>query len=162
MKLSDAWNVFSIPSNIRELFARQFPEPHFLHPYIPVAETKLTVNRPGPGRNQVVISLQQKYFDMVVLEKNNLKLCNSFEINGANDLIYFTLFVFEQLDITPASTDIQVIGSHPDKDAILNTLRKYIKHVKQPGLPGGFQYSYLFKDVPGHRFFNLLSLPACV
>ncbi|MFW5754040.1 MAG: DUF3822 family protein [Marinilabiliaceae bacterium] len=162
MKLSDAWNIFSIPENMEILFTRQFPEPVFLHPYIPIAETKLAINRPGSGRSQVIISLQKEYFDMTVLEKNNLKLCNSFEINGENDLIYFTLFVFEQLELTPAQTDIQVIGCNPDKENIINSLRKYIKHVKQPGLPGSFQYSYLFKDVPGHRFFNLLSLPACV
>ncbi|MFW6389413.1 MAG: DUF3822 family protein [Marinilabiliaceae bacterium] len=162
MKLSDAWNIFSIPENMETLFTRQFPEPVFLHPYIPIAETKLAINRPGSGRSQVIISLQKEYFDMTVLEKNNLKLCNSFEINGENDLIYFTLFVFEQLELTPAQTDIQVIGCNPDKENIIHSLRKYIKHVKQPGLPGSFQYSYLFKDVPGHRFFNLLSLPACV
>jgi hypothetical protein len=162
MKLTDAWNVFAIPETTKELFKRQFPEPMFFHQYIPIAETKLAISRPGIGRNLVIINLQNRYFDLVVLEKNNLKLCNTFEINGETDLIYYTLFVFEQLQLIPTTTEVQLIGSHPDFEKIKQMLAKYIKHVKQPGLPGGFQYSYLFKEIPGHKFYNLLSLPSCV
>jgi hypothetical protein len=162
MKLTDAWNVFAIPGTTKELFKRQFPEPMFFHQYIPIAETKLAISRPGIGRNLVIINLQNRYFDLVVLEKNNLKLCNTFEINGETDLIYYTLFVFEQLQLIPTTTEVQLIGSHPDFEKIKQMLAKYIKHVKQPGLPGGFQYSYLFKEIPGHKFYNLLSLPSCV
>jgi hypothetical protein len=162
MKLTDAWNVFAISETTKELFKRQFPEPMFFHQYIPIAETKLAISRPGIGRNLVIINLQNRYFDLVVLEKNNLKLCNTFEINGETDLIYYTLFVFEQLQLIPTTTEVQLIGSHPDFEKIKQMLAKYIKHVKQPGLPGGFQYSYLFKEIPGHKFYNLLSLPSCV
>ncbi|MFO8002590.1 MAG: DUF3822 family protein [Marinilabilia sp.] len=162
MKLSDAWNVFTVPEEMEKLFRRQYPDPVFLHQYIPIAETKLAVSRPGTGRNQVIINLHSKYFDLIVLEKNNLKLCNTFEMNGENDLIYFTLFVFEQLQLTPAGTEIQIVGSHPRKNEILDVLNQYIKQVKQPGLPAGFQYSYLLKEVPAPRFFTLFSLVACV
>jgi hypothetical protein len=162
MKLTDAWNVFAIPETTKELFNRQFPEPIFFHQYIPIAETKLAISRPGIGRNLVVINLQSRYFDLVVLEKNNLKLCNTFEINGETDLIYYTLFVFEQLQLMPTTTEVQLIGSHPKFGEIKQMLSKYIKHIKQPGLPGGFQYSYLFKEIPGYKFYNLLSLPSCV
>lgn len=162
MKLSDAWNIFAIPEQMQNLFKRQFPEPHLLQQYIPMAETKLAVSRPGTGRNQVIINLQKDFFDLIVLEKNNLSLCNTFEIKGENDLIYYTLFVFEQLQLVPSNTEVQVIGTHPDIKRIIQSLRRYIKTVKQPGLPSGFQYSYLFKDIPGHQFHNLLSLPSCV
>ncbi len=162
MKLSDAWNIFAIHEKIKELFLRQFPDPVFLHQYIPMTETRLAVSRPGTSRSMVIINLQQKHFDLAVLEKNNLKLCNSYEINGENDLLYFTLLVFDQLQIIPASTEVLVTGKHPQKEVIIGNLKKYIKHVKQPGLPGGFQYSYLFKDVAGDQFQNLLSLPSCV
>ncbi|MDK2842694.1 MAG: hypothetical protein PWQ17_2200 [Anaerophaga sp.] len=162
MKLADAWNIFAIPSHLSDIFKRQFPEPSFFQQYIPMTETKLAISRPGVSKTQLIINLQNNYFDIVVLEKNNLKLSNSFQIRGENDLIYYTLFVFEQLQLLPSNTEVQLIGAHPEFDAIRKTLEKYIKHVKQPGLPSGFQYSYLFKDVPGHRFHNLLSLASCV
>ncbi|PWD98700.1 DUF3822 family protein [Marinilabilia rubra] len=162
MKMADAWNIFAAPKEMVDLFRRQFPDPRFFHQYVPMAETRLAVSRPGAGRNQAIINLQKKYFDLVVLEKNNLKLCNSFEISSEEDLIYYTLFVFEQLQLSPSGIEVQLIGSHPDFNKIKQTLGKYIKHVKQPGLPGGFQYSYLFKEVSGHKFHNLLSMASCV
>lgn len=162
MKMADACNIFAVPAKMADLFRRQFPEPRFFHQYVPMAETRLAISRPGAGRNQAIINLQKKYFDLVILEKNNLKLCNSFEINSEEDLIYYTLFVFEQLQLSPSGTEVQVIGSHTDFKKIKQALGKYIKHVKQPGLPGGFQYSYLFKEIPGYRFHNLLSMASCV
>jgi hypothetical protein len=162
MKLSDAWTIFAIPEKIKELFKRQFPEPVFLHQYVPMTETKLAVSRPGTSKSQIIINIQKRFFDLVVLEKNNLKLCNSFEITGEDDLIYYTLFVFDQLQLSPTAADVQLIGTHPRLDEMKQALSKYIKHVKKPGLPGGFQYSYLFRDVPGYKFHNLLSLTGCV
>ena len=162
MRMADACNIFAVPSKLLNLFRRQYPDPRFFHQYVPMTETRLAISRPGAGRNQAIINLQKKYFDLVILEKNNLKLCNSFEINSEEDLIYYTLFVFEQLQLSPTSTEVQLIGAHPDFSKAKKTLGKYIKHVKQPGLPGGFQYSYLFKEVPGHKFHNLLSMASCV
>jgi hypothetical protein len=162
MKLTDAWNIFAVPKRLKELFMRQYPDPVFLHQYVPMTETKLAVSRPGSGRSQVIINLQDNYFDLVVLEKNNLKLCNTFKIKEIADLIYYTLFVFDQLQLIPASTETLVIGTHPEQQKITETLRLYLKHIKQPDLPGGFQYSYLFKEIPRQRFYNLLSLAACV
>ncbi len=162
MKLADAWNIFAIPNLMYNLFRRQYPEPHFLHQYVPMTETRLAISRPGSSRSQIFINIQNQHFDLIVLEKNNLRLCNTFEIKGENDLIYYTLFVFEQLQLTPGTTEVQVIGTHPEHQKIEQSLKKYIKHVKYPGLPDGFQYSYLFKDVSGNKFHNLLSLASCV
>ncbi|PRY96018.1 DUF3822 family protein [Marinilabilia salmonicolor] len=162
MKMADACTVFTIPEKLKNLFKRQFPEPMFFHQYVPMTETKLAISRPGNSKSQIIINVQNRFFDLVVLEKNNLRLCNTFEINGEDDLIYFTLFVFEQLQISPATAEIQFIGHHPSANKIKQKLGKYLKHVKQPGLPSGFQYSYLFRDVPGHQFYNLFSLAGCV
>lgn len=162
MKLADAWTIFAIPEKIKKIFSRQFPEPVFLHQYIPMTETKLAVSRPGTSKTQIIINIQNTFFDLVVLEKNNLKLCNSFEITGENDLIYYTLFVFDQLELSPTAADVQLIGTHPRLNEMNRALAKYIKNVKQPGLPAGFQYSYLFREVQGYKFHNLLSLPGCV
>ncbi|MGQ1891527.1 DUF3822 family protein [Thermophagus sp. OGC60D27] len=162
MKLSDGWNVFAIPSDLHSIFQRQFPGPIFFQQYVPMTETKLAISRPGASKTQLIINLQRDYFDVVVIENNNLKLCNSFLIKGENDLIYYTLFVFDQLQLSPIKTELQITGHHPDFNTIKKTLEKYIKHVKQPGLPSGFQYSYLFKEVPGHQFHNLLSMASCV
>jgi hypothetical protein len=162
MKMADACTIFAIPERLKELFKRQFPEPLFFHQYVPMTETKLAISRPGTSKSQIILNIQNHFFDVVVLEKNNLRLCNTFEINGEDDLIYFTLFVFEQLQIPPTTADVQLLGNHPRMGEIKQKLGKYIKHVKQPGLPSGFQYSYLFRDVPGHQFHNLFSLAGCV
>jgi hypothetical protein len=162
MKLADAWNIFAIPATLYDIFERQFPEPIIFQQYVPMTESKLAISRPGMGKIQFIINLQKDYFDVVVIENNNLKLCNSFQIKGKNDLLYYTLFIFDQLQLSPSKTDVQITGYHHNFNEIKQTIEKYVKHVKFPGLPSGFQYSYLFKSVPGHRYYNLLTLASCV
>jgi hypothetical protein len=162
MKLADAWNVFSVPQSVIQLFKRQFPEPLFFHQYSPMVETKLAVNRFGEGQNLVLINLQTDCFNIAVLEKNNLILCNSFKIKGDKDLLYFTLFVFEQLQLSPRTTEVLLTGWHPDFQSTTQSLTKYIKNIKLAGQPGSFQYCPYFKEVSGTRFHNLLSLASCV
>lgn len=162
MKLADAWNVFAIPSGLTELFKRQYREPLFFHHYTPLVETKLAVNRTGKGNNLVLINIQTDSFNLVVLEKNNLKLCNTFKIKGENDLLYFTLFVFDQLRISPRESEVLLSGEHSSFAGIAQMLGVYLKNIENAGLPDGFRYSHVFKEVPGTRFHNLLTVASCV
>lgn len=162
MRLADAWNIFAIPQKIVELFQRQFPAPLFFQEYTPMVETKLAINRYGAGQNLVLINLQPDSFNITVLEKNNLKLCNTFKMGGESDLLYFTLFVFEQLKLPPRYTQVLISGQHPSFNSATVQLGKYIKNIKPAELPGNFQYSPGFREVSGARFHNLLSLSSCV
>ncbi len=162
MKLADAWNVFAVPQKIVELFQRQFQAPLFFQEYTPMVETRLAINRYGAGQNLVLINLQPKCFNITVLEKNNLKLCNTFKIGGESDLLYFTLFVFEQLKLPPRYTQVLISGGHPSFQSASTQLAKYIKNIKPAERPANFQYSPIFREVSGTRFHNLLSLSSCV
>lgn len=162
VKMADAFNVFAIPEEVYKIMARQFPEPVFFHQYTPIIESNLTGRLSGNEFTSLYIHLNNDYFDIVAFEKNHLKLCNSFPIKSDNDFIYFTLFVFEQLKLESANTEVIISGYHPEYSNLFNHLSTYIRNVKQSDLPGHFQYCYHFRENRMNSFVNLLNLASCV
>lgn len=162
VKMADAFNVFAIPETIYSIMNRQFPEPQFFHQHTPIIENGLLTRASGNEGTSLMINLNKDFFDVVVFEKGRLKLCNSFPIRSDNDFIYFTLFVFEQLKLEPAHTEVILSGWHPDFNGLFKHLANYIKNIRQTELPDSFVYSYHFKEFRSSGFYNLLSLAACV
>ncbi|SKC17289.1 DUF3822 family protein [Alkalitalea saponilacus] len=162
IKMADAYNVFAVPNAIHELLIRQFLDPLFFHQYTPVIESNLAINISGREKTLLFINLANNYFDLFAFKNNNLKLCNSYSIKTENDFIYFTLFVFEQLKLQPADTEILISGYHTNGEEMIRHLRRYIRKVKQVSIPHHFQYSHMFREINNQPFYNLLSLPVCV
>jgi hypothetical protein len=162
VKMADAYNIFAVPEGIHCLFTRQFQEPKFYQQHTAIIESNLATTSKESDSTILFINLENNYFDLLAFTKNNLQLCNSFPINSENDFIYFALFVFEQLKLKPATSQIIVSGNHPGFGKMILHLNKYVRNVKTTTLPHHFQYSHQFKDVSGHEFHNLLTLPICV
>lgn len=162
VKMADAYNLFAVPDSIYKIMIRQFPEPHFFHQHTPIIESNLATSISGNDNTALFINLNNDFFDIAAFGKNNLKLCNSFPIKSDNDFIYFTLFVFEQLKLEPAKTEVVISGWHPDYLNLNKHLTNYIRNVKQCDLPHHFQYSYYFRENNLAGFQNLLNLASCV
>jgi hypothetical protein len=162
VKMADAYNVFSVSEAVYNIMRRQFPEPVFFHQHTPIIETNLSSSFSGSENTALFINLNRNFFDIVVFGKNRLKLCNSFPIKSDNDFIYFTLFVFEQLKLEPANTEVVLCGWHPDFSNLHKHLANYVRNVKQCDLPTHYQYSYHFRETRLGSFHNLLNLASCV
>lgn len=162
IKMADTYNVFSVSDSIYKAMIKQFPEPVFFHQHTPLIESNLSTRISGNDNTSLFINLNKGFFDVVAFGKNHLKLCNSFPIKSDNDFIYFTLFVFEQLKLEPAKTEVILSGWHPQYASLYKHLTNYVRNIKQTDLPDHFQYSYQFRETRMTSFYNLLSLPLCV
>ncbi len=162
IKMADAFNVFTVPEKIFSIMKRQFPDPWFFQQYTPIIESNLATSMTNFKDTLLYINIEKKFFDLLAFKNNNLKLCNSFKMKSDNDFIYFTLFAFEQLKLSPAETNIVVGGNHPDFHNLTDHLKQYIKNVNYNNIPRHFQYSHLFRNINNHAYYNMLTLPICV
>lgn len=162
IKLADAVNLFRINDKWASLMKRQFQEPQFFHQHTPIIENHLSTNLTDGDRQLMFINIEYGYFDILIFGKNNLKLCNTFNISNSNDFIYFTLFVFEQMKLSSSTVSVIISGHHPSFNDMVNHLKKYLKNVKSAQFPHQFQYSHLFRDIDAPAYHTLLSLSVCV
>lgn len=109
----------------------------------------------------IFINIYDENFDLLILEEGKLKYCNNFIYKSDEDLVYYTIFVIEQLNINADKLDIRLSGSISDKSAILKLLKKYIRSVELLDYEGDVRLSYALTDIPLYVYPELFNSRLC-
>ena len=99
----------------------------------------------------------QQELTLVVLGQH-LEYCNVFSCSTAEDVVYYTILVMQELGLDPDRDDVTVWGELTPDSAVFSLLRTYVRNVKFGARPGNVQYSYRLNDVFEYRYFDLFSL----
>ncbi len=161
LKNLDAYNIYSIPHILKEGISQLFPKARTQHAISSFAEKLLIRYKSNAGSPTIVVNLSALSFDLVVLKDGHLLFCNSFEYSTAEDVLYYILFAFEQLKITPTESHVLVCGEIMKPSTIDDLMNKYIGRVQFIPRNPNWTYSYVFDELPGHRFYNLLNILPC-
>ena len=94
---------------------------------------------------------------LVVLGQH-LEYCNVFACSTAEDVVYYTILVMQELGLDPEQDEVIVWGELMPDSAVFSLLRNYVRNVRFGSRPGNVQYSYRLNDVFEYRYFDLLSL----
>ncbi|MBT8325471.1 MAG: DUF3822 family protein [Winogradskyella sp.] len=99
------------------------------------------------NKNSVFVNISAQTLEIIVMNENKLELYNSFEYFSVEDLIYYVLFVFEQLQLDPDIDPIKLTGNISENDERYTILYKYIRHIEflQP------QIKYKLSDAIDHK-----------
>ena len=158
---AEAWCIFNIPENLKEFLLLKFPKATIRHNLFPLVERALKENKNLPERKQVHLNFFRTYFELIVLSGTKLFLCNQFNYSGENDVIYYVLYVFDQLKLSPETTELLLHGQLQPKDPMYQTFKKYIRKTVFAHPSSQFSHSYTFNQLPDHYFTTLLDLYKC-
>lgn len=123
----DAQLVYIPFVNLNNYFFEKFGSFHYYHalgPWIDYA-TKVIGEQTG-----VFVNLNAKQLDVLVFKSGKLHLVNSFEYHVPEDVAYYTLFIYEQLDIDVEATPIYLSGDIQKQSPLFSVLYTYIRHVE--------------------------------
>lgn len=164
IKMADAWNLFSIPRFMYHLVKTQFDTISFFQHYSPFVESCLISSQNNEEKNIMHIGVHDNFFDLVVLESRKMKLCNSYAYSNVNDFIYFVLFAFEQLKLSPENTSVQIHGLHDRQNPLYKELKNYLRKTNIAPVTPHFKFSpnMRISDGDKHVFHNLFNLAICV
>jgi Protein of unknown function (DUF3822) len=88
----------------------------------------------------------------------HLEYCNVFACTTAEDVVYYTILVMQELGLDPDQDEVTVWGELMPDSAVFSLLRTYVRNVRFGSRPGNVQYSYRLNDVFEYRYFDLFSL----
>ena len=94
---------------------------------------------------------------LVVLGQH-LEYCNVFPCATAEDVVYYTILVMQELGLDPDQDEVTVWGELMPDSAVFSLLRTYVRNVRFGSRPGNVQYSYRLNDVFEYRYFDVFSL----
>ncbi|MBK9671350.1 MAG: DUF3822 family protein [Bacteroidetes bacterium] len=161
VKILETHCVYAIDSKLVAAITQLFPRVKIVHTLSSLLEVTGIAYKNSASKT-LVIHLQQNHFELLVMEDKKLLFANIFAFQTAEDFLYYTLFVCEQLKLNPESMEFRINGEVEKNSAIILLLSKYVRNIKFGKRPEMFEYSYVFDSVPSHFYFNLFSQVLCV
>lgn len=77
-------------------------------------------------RSKLYGYFHDKKLEVFSFAQNRFKYCNAFDAGHAHDALYFLLYVWKQLALKPEHDEMHIVGDIPDREWILEELRKFL------------------------------------
>ena len=150
-------NVFAADTAVTDwLSATHGPAGHLLH-HTSALLAGLGRQREAGAPRRLYLNLGPDNLTLVVVGPQ-LEYCNVFAYTTAEDILYFTILVMQEMGLNPDEDPVTVWGELTHDSAVFDLLRTYVRHIRLGTRPFDLQYSYRFADVFEHRYFELMGL----
>lgn len=113
--------------NINNFFFENYGEFAYFHAVDILLNSLPDKDRPDPA---VYLHFYENHFDCIVFENKKLLLCNSFHFHTAEDFLYYTLFVMEQLQLDPDQVSVYLSGIIDKSDSKYKLAYNYIRNLE--------------------------------
>ena len=105
---------------------------------------------------------EKNKIEIIVIQDDQLILQNYFEVNSNTDILYFTLFCFEQLKMDPNKNELYLIGNIEKGDETYSLLYDYIRNISFARISKNLSFSKELNQITKHQYFTLFSQILCV
>lgn len=110
---------------------------------------------------QVFINMHHDYFEIAAIQGLRLQYLNAFKYSAPSDVLYYVVFILEQLGLVPSEQDIVLMGNIDQDSLVVNELKMFCASVQFARNPEGMEYGEMFGEMKLHRFFTLLNIHLC-
>ncbi|MDQ3073580.1 MAG: DUF3822 family protein [Bacteroidota bacterium] len=157
----DARLIYAVHDDFREGLDRLGVGASLNHHSLPWLEGVLSASREDKTPH-LHFDICEGSMQVAAFIDGKLVLFNIYVCDKPEDVLYFLLFVSEQLSISP-QRDAYRAGGLIEKGGELHLLlQKYIRHVTFHARPEPQQYSLPVRNLTEHLYFKAFSSPLCV
>jgi hypothetical protein len=161
LKGTNAYNVYHIPLALRTFIDKYFHEAQLYHHSSVMIQALLSKFRNIDTEKQLFVNTGHSHIDILQIKDKKLDYYNSFRYNTAEDFMYFLVFVVEQLKLNPESVQVVLLGEIERHSPLSDLINKYIRNVSFIDRNSDHRYSFVFDQLPGHYYYNLLNASLC-
>ncbi|MDA9663546.1 DUF3822 family protein [bacterium] len=113
-------------------------------------------------KKRVFLFINQNKIELIVTQNSKLIFQNYFNIDSKTDILYYTLFCFEQLKIDPNINETYLFGEIKKDDKKYTLLFEYIRNIQFGEISTSLNFSKELMEVSKHQNFSLFSQLLCV
>jgi hypothetical protein len=110
---------------------------------------------------QVFINIYHDFFEISVIQGLRLLYLNAFRYSSPSDVLYYVIFVLEQLGFVPSEEKVTLLGDISDNSTIYLQLKMYCGSLNFIAKPVELEYGETFTGTNMHKYFTLLNIPLC-
>ncbi|WP_161634379.1 DUF3822 family protein [Aquimarina pacifica] len=105
----------------------------------------------------VFVNICNIRFDLIVINKGNLLLCNTFMYDTKEDFLYYLMFTTEQLGLNPEEFELIFLGEVSDDSDFFTIAYKYIRNIRFGKRHKNIKLTEDLNDIQPHEHYALLS-----
>jgi hypothetical protein len=110
-----------------------------------------------PANADVYLNIGDDQVELLNFHDGKLRFYNAFEFKNPDELVYFTMFVIEELGLHPQGAVLHISGDIDSNDENFDRLCKFFNKVELNGL----ETADLPAHIPAHHALKLTSLALC-
>lgn len=155
------WNavtVFSLPARLDDYLQSVYPFEKLRMFHQVDALLALALEGRPPGGRHLIAFLETGSVCLVYLDAGRLVYANRFAFRTLNDLVYYLLFVLEELSIAPGDLDVHAWGQIEPDDETHRTLREHLPRLHVGDLRSSIALAGPFADISAHRYAGLFRI----
>ena len=154
----DLVNIFAAEQGLTNwLHTTHGPASRLLHHTSALLAGLLHQRGPAAPR-RLYLHLGQRELTLILLDQQRLEFCNVFPFGSAEDVLYYTILVMQEMGLNPDQDELTIWGDLTSDSALFELLRTYIRRLRFGTRPYDLQYSYRLNEVLEYQYFDLLSL----
>lgn len=120
--------VFSMNKDLRLVIDDHFQSVRLVAAISPV--WRYLHQRSYTGSRQKLYGyFHEKRLEVFSFQQNRFRFCNSFDVNHVHDVLYFLLYVWQQLQFQPQTDELHIVGEIPEQEWLLGELREFIQKI---------------------------------
>ena len=150
----DAHLIYSVPEVIIEIVSTFFPNStQKAQETILIQQFNKFLNK----NDNAYLYLSENTLNITVFRNGKLIFNNSFKFSTKEDILYFTLFTFEQLKLNTETVIVKVYGEIKKIDDNYKLLYEYIRNIELGSKVDYLNLSQEFNELQDHEFYALFS-----
>ena len=150
--------IYAVPESIVSIVSNFFPKAK------QKAQESILIqqySQLNTDTEKAYLYLNEQKVGITIFKGDKLIFNNTFDYTTKEDLLYYSLFSFEELKLSPESIDVTVFGTIEKEDEYFNLLYDYIRNVKLGERPHQFTFPTVFSSIAPHKYFGLFTQVLC-
>jgi hypothetical protein len=157
----DVYNVYSIPEGLLDLVHGNYREAALFHRTSAWIRAIYNHQKINPKPAGLFLNVREQFIDLASIEGGRLAYFNSFSGNSKEDMLYYTIYALEQLNLRPDAVKLFISGKIDHGSESHRLLEQYIHEVSFSDSLNLWGYSPLLGQLPAHRYQELYALALC-
>jgi hypothetical protein len=150
---------YAIEPDLLSYFERVFPTASLRH--AGAVNISLFFSQFSLQPADVLLHVSDGLIELAAKQKNALLMYNVFQYAVTEDILYYLLFMMEQLSFNPLTCRLVVTGEVDAASDLMKSLKRYVKEVNFGVRDESLQLHGDLAKIPGHYYFTLLNQHLC-
>ncbi|MCF0235223.1 MAG: DUF3822 family protein [Bacteroidaceae bacterium] len=125
--------IFALNQHLCQEIEQVFGETHYVSYLTPLLKA-LASHSTHLGKRRIYVNCRALKADVVLMDEQRILLLNSYDIQGAMDMAYYTLNIAQKMGLSLSETPIFVMGAESMREEVIHSLRQFAPHTDQLNL----------------------------